>query len=243
VFAKAIETLVRYFDSRRSPQSGAIPAESAARSGGKTVWSTSNLSLAIDLWDGAGKVPRELARKMRHSAAKTDQVFLKLAHDLTRSGKGFLSVAHTDTLEPQGNAPYTGPWGHAGPANLCLLRYRQVKLAGYRKLVLDAAAGYLNDEPKIQVALHPGALGHVVFLMLGAYELTGQKEYLDRADHFARKAIRLFLDDSSPLPKATSKHDHYEAVTGGDTLMMALLKLWATKNRPNMKLRLIYSDR
>jgi hypothetical protein len=44
-------------------------------------------------------------------------------------------------------------------------------------------------------------------------------------------------------PKATSRHEHYKAVTGGDTLMMSLLKLWATKNRPDLKLRLIYSDR
>jgi hypothetical protein len=44
-------------------------------------------------------------------------------------------------------------------------------------------------------------------------------------------------------PKATSKHKHYEVVTGNDTLMMSLLKLWATQNKPDLKLRLTYSDR
>jgi hypothetical protein len=29
------------------------------------------------------------------------------------------------------------------------------------------------------------------------------------------------------LPKATSKHDHYEAVTGSDTLLMALFEALA----------------
>lgn len=243
VFAKAIDTLVRYFDGRRSPQSGAIPAESAPRSKGKVLWSTSNLSLAIDLWESAQKMPDELARKMRQCASRTDDVFLKLGHDLKRGGKGFLLSAHTDTLQPQEQGAYSGPWGNAGTANLCLLRYRQVKLDGYKKLVMDAANLYLDSEPEIKFALHPGTLGHIIYLMLGAYELTGQKQYLDRADYFAQRAIELFLTDDSPLPKATSKHTHYEAVTGSDTLMMALLKLWTTKNRPDMKLRLVYSDR
>ncbi len=243
VFAKAIDTLVQYFDGRRSPQSGAIPAESAPRSKGKVLWSTSNLSLAIDLWESAQKMPDELARKMRQCASRTDDVFLKLGHDLKRGGKGFLLSAHTDTLQPQEQGAYSGPWGNAGTANLCLLRYRQVKLDGHKKLALDAANLYLDGEPEIKFALHPGTLGQIVYLMVGAYELTGQKQYLDRADYFAQRAIELFLTDDSPLPKATSKHTHYEAVTGSDTLMMALLKLWTTKNRPDMKLRLDYCDR
>jgi hypothetical protein len=234
---------VDYFDGRRSPQSGALPAESASRSKGKVLWSTSNLSLAIDLWDSADKMPDELAKKMRQCASRTDEVFLKLGHDLKRGGKGFLQSAHTDTLEPLEQGAYSGSWGHAGPANLCLLRYRQIKLAGYKKLALDAAKLYLDSEPEIKVALHPGALGHIIYLMLGVHGITGEKRYLDRADYFAQRAIKLFLTGDSPLPKATSKHDHYEAVTGSDTLMMAMLKLWATKNRPDMKLRLIYCDR
>ncbi len=243
VFAKAIDTLVQYFDGRRSPQSGAIPAESAPRSKGKVLWSTSNLSLAIDLWDSAQKMPDELARKMRQCASRTDDVFLKLGHDLKRGGKGFLLSAHTDTLQPQEQGAYSGPWGNAGTANLCLLRYRQVKLNGYKKLALDAAKLYLDGKPETKFALHPGTLGQIIYLMVGAYELTGQKQYLARADYFAQRAIKLFISDDSPLPKATSKHTHYEAVTGSDTLMMALLKLWTTKNRPDMKLRLVYCDR
>jgi hypothetical protein len=243
LFLKAIETLVTYFDSRRSSQSDAIPAESAARSGGKILWSTSNLSLAIDVWDGAKRVPKELAQKMRQSTSRTDKVFLKLDHNIGPEGKGFVGTAHVDTLKPSENGGYTQPWGHAGTANLCLHRYNQVKLDGYKKLVLDTANLYLAGEPETKSALHPGSLGQIVFLLVGVYELTGESRYLNRADYYAERAFELFFDQSSPLPKATSKHDHYEAVTRADTLMMAILKLWATKNRPDLKLRLEYCDR
>jgi len=243
VFARAIDTLVGYFDSRRSPQSDAFPAESAERSGGKALWTTSNLMYAICTWNGADYMPDELAWKMRQSALRTDRAFLKLAHDLKPGGKGFVGNAHVDTLEPNPQGGYTSGWGHAGTANICYVRYEQVKLGEYKKLILDAAKLYLDNEPEIKFALHPGTLGHVIYLMLAAHELTGRKEYVDRADYFARRAIQLFFDDTSPLPKATSKHDHYEAVTGADTLMMALLRLWAVKNRPELELRLVYSDR
>ena len=48
---------------------------------------------------------------------------------------------------------------------------------------------------------------------------------------------------TSPLPKACSHHDHYEAVACSDTLIMALLDLWAAKTNPELKLELVYTDR
>ena len=83
----------------------------------------------------------------------------------------------------------------------------------------------------------------VIFHLLAAYEQSGEAKYLDRADHFARLGVRTFLGDGSPLPRASSRHDHYEAITRGDTLMMALLRLWQVQHRPKLKLRLVYSDR
>jgi len=44
------------------------------------------------------------------------------------------------------------------------------------------------------------------------------------------------------MPKASHIHDHYEAVTNGDTLMMALLRLWQVQNQPERKLALVFTD-
>ena len=253
IFLRAIETLLNSFEGRRSRISGGLPAENDARYKGKMLWPDSNLSLAIDLWDSAEFVPEELAAKMRESASKTDRVFLSIKHDLSANGQGFVVATHTDTLKVSDvqyhRRSYTLPWtsGYsqntdARVANLCMLRYRQVGLEGYRNLILDALQRYMTTEPDIDYPVHPGALGDVIFLMLAGHEITGQQRYLDRADHFAHKAIKLFLSDS-PLPAASSKHNHYEAITRGDTLMMALLKLWAVKSRSAGELRLIYNDR
>ncbi len=243
LYLKAIEKLVDYFDGRRNPLSDALPAESAPRSKGRILWATSNLSLAIDLWDAAGMVPDELAEKMRRSARRTDRVFLRLAHELQPGGRGFLLSAKTENLEPIAQGAYAGGWDAAGPANLCMVRYRQTGNRGYRRLVLAAGRLYLDSEPATEHALHPGALGRVIYLMLNAYELTGEKRYLRRADYYAKRAVELFFDDGLPLPKATSKHKHYEAVTGADTLMASLLRLWAAANRPDLRLKLVYCDR
>lgn len=256
VFLRAIDTLLTYFNTRRNPKAGAIPAESHSRSKGKLVWPSSNLSLAIDCRDSAACLPDGLARKLRNSAAKTDKVFLAIPHALgPKRSQGFVKACHADTLaaeDPRTHGKgrtHTRTWAtgygegtHAGFANLCMLRYRQCRLEGYRDLVLAAADLYLDSEPDIDFPVYPGTLGQAIYLMLAARELTGEQKYLSRADHFARRAVGLFSDDSSPLPKASSKHTHYEAITRADTLMMALLKLWQVRNKPDARIELVYND-
>ena len=248
VFIKAIETLLGYFEKRRNPDSGAIPAESAERSKGAMMWPPSNVSLAVDLWEGAGLVPGGLAEKMRRSAQQTDRIFLGMSHDLRPDGRGFIKTAKTATLEAM-EGGYTRLWetGYgdqttAAIANLCLLRYQQVCTDGYKQLAVNAAYRYLDSEPLIEFPVYPGTLGDVIHLMLGAYKITGEEKCLHRANHFACQAIGLFLD-GSPLPSATNKHDHYEAITRADTLMMALLELWIIENRPDAEVDLVYTDR
>ncbi|WP_236980402.1 hypothetical protein [Membranihabitans maritimus] len=73
--------------------------------------------------------------------------------------------------------------------------------------------------------------------------MSSEKDYLDRANYFAGKAIEMFLNDTSPLPKASTHHDHYEAITRGDTLMMSLLRLWKNSNKVEVDIGLGYSDR
>jgi hypothetical protein len=86
-------------------------------------------------------------------------------------------------------------------------------------------------------------MGNVILLMLNAHELTGQRDYLDAAERFAQEGVDLFLSDDCPLPKASHAHDHYEAVTDGDTLMMAFLRLWQAEDKPTRKLDLVFTDR
>ncbi|MBN1291302.1 MAG: hypothetical protein JXB48_05625 [Candidatus Latescibacteria bacterium] len=237
-FLKAIECLVNSYENRRNEKTGGIMAETQSPD---LMWPHSNLSLAVDLWNSAEKVPIELAEKMRACASKTDDVYLKIAHDLSSGGEGFMIHAVTSTLEPGwlrlGKPDDTQPhfsdiwatsYGNATDAQiamLCYLRYRQVPLDGYRTLILDTADRYLTSDPDTTIALYPGALADAIALLLTTYDMTGEKCFLDRADTFGRMAVNIFFD-SSPLPRASSKHDHYEAITRGDTLVMDLLLLW-----------------
>jgi hypothetical protein len=250
-FLKAIETLVDYFDKNSSKQTGAIPC---CTNPGRIeiIWPESNLSLAVDLWDAADRLPGDLARKLRQRAFKTDRVYLTLAHDFGPSGKGFVAGANVHTLQRLTEGPWTDTaiwatgYGKATDsqiAMLCYLRYQQVKLDGYRKLVLDAASRYLYTEPDVTITLYPGSMADAIFHMLAAYELSRQDYYLKRAEYFAQQAVDIFLHDSSPLPKSSSAHNHYETITGGDDLMVALLGLWAAQNNKADKISLVYNHR
>lgn len=79
-------------------------------------------------------------------------------------------------------------------------------------------------------------------MLLGAYRLNQTPIYLQRAQQLAAQAETLFFADGA-LPRASSQVSHYEAITRGDTLVMALLDLWAIQNRPDLDLGLIWSDR
>lgn len=218
------------------------------------MWPQSNLSLAVDLWDHADKMPAQLARRMRASVSRTDDVFPRMGHDLAPEGEGFVKAAHSDTLEPRDvrdpnrrchTQLWTTGYGDATDAriaNLCLLRYRQASVEGYKDLALAAADRYLDAVPNTEFPLYPGTFGHVILLLADTYALTDEQRYLNRANHFARYAIEVFSGDDAPLPQASSQHDHYEAITLADTLMMGLLKLWAVQSGMDGELP-IFTDR
>jgi hypothetical protein len=256
---KAIECLVASFQARRNGATGIIPAESRTL---ELAWPQSNLSLAIDLWASAPRVPEKIAEKMRACAAGIDDTFLAIKHDLSSDGKGFLKAVRASTLEAtdtyavrgtkKPGAPldsHTRTWetgyGDATDAQvamLCLLRSQQARKADYERLFLAAAERYLKRDPDLTIALYPGALGEAIAVMLGAYRLTHELKFLERADAFADTALDVFWKDS-PLPRASSKNDHYEAITRGDTLAMVLLELWAAHAAPATDLHLIWTDR
>jgi len=245
-YLRHIETLVGYFESRRNKKTGALPAESAERSRGMTIWSSSNLSLAIDLTDGAAMVPAATSALMRACAEKVDGTYLSLEHDLSAGGRGFTTSAHIETLETQGRtrlwATGYGQATDAQVANMCLMRYEQRPLEGYKTLALQAADRYLDSAPDTTIPLYPGALADAMELLINCYQMEGDEKYLARAAYFAEEGLRIFFGDSS-LPRASAQHGHYEAITRGDTLAMALLKLWAVKNKIELQAPLIWNER
>jgi hypothetical protein len=113
---------------------------------------------------------------------------------------------------------------------------------GYHRLIAACANRYLKNNPPAAAIQKPGIIGDVIMLMTAAYEFSGNRKYLHRADYIARLGMDNFLD-ISPLPRAAVGFDHYEAITRADTMMMALLKLWQIQNKPKTELRLVYTDR
>lgn len=226
-FLQAIESVLVGLERARLEEGGMLVGGSKKR-GGRRAY---DVSLAVSLGNSAGKVPPELAAKMREVASTNDRVFASAQAGTTASGEGNLwSNAY-------------GGSGPAGSANVCMLRYRQVADDAYRRTVLQWADVYRRREVNLSEPVWPGTMGNVVFLMLNAHELTGDVAYLDAADRFAAKGITLFLGDGCRLPKASHVHDHYEAVTNGDTLMMSLMRLWLVKNKRTLDPPLLFTDR
>lgn len=255
IFSRAVETLVDMYNRLSSDTTGAIPCSSRPERA-QIMWPESNLSLAVDLTDAADVFPPALRQKMLTRAARTDQVYLALKHDFTPKGSGFVAGADIHTLGAfeGGNWTHTQPWAtgygkstDAQIANLCFLRYQQLQdspaKSAYRKLILDCANRYLTSEPDLTNTIYPGPMGDVIFHQLAVNTLSGEKRFLERANFFAKIAIESFLTEGIALPKASSRHEHYEAITRGDTMMMALLKLWQVQQRPDLQIRLVYCDR
>lgn len=203
-------------------------------------WPGSNLELARCLWKSAPSMGGALAPRMRGLALRQDEQFLGLPHTLL-SGGGFVACVDSSNGVPRVrsmNRPYTETWSsgyghgiHAEMANLCYARLRQLEgerpdlAAKYRALVLATADIYATARPDAKELLMPGALASAIELMLGAHALTGERKYADGADALGRLGVSLFLGDGRPLPKATNRHSHYEAITGGPDFMKALLDL------------------
>ena len=96
----------------------------------------------------------------------------------------------------------------------------------YRELAFAAAKLYITKaDPDQLTTVQPRPFADMIEFMLVAHERTGERKYLEHAVYFADKAIELFFDDKSALPKVTSRHDFYEAQSGGPNLALALYNL------------------
>ncbi len=230
VYLKAIETVATRLEAMRR-SGGMIVGGSTA----KPTLRPRAPGFAVSLGEVAPMLPDELGARLREIAT---------ANDDPPSEKKDTPPAEEEKKKNFWTSGYGGAGGEiATVANIRMLRYRQVKLPQYKTEILAAAEQYMKEEIDLTYPVYPGTVGKVILLMLNARELTGEKRYLDRADHFAREALKLFTGDGCPLPKATHMYDHYEAVTGADMLMMALMQLWAVEQQPPVSLPLTFADR
>ncbi|MBI4558439.1 MAG: hypothetical protein HY706_12730 [Candidatus Hydrogenedentes bacterium] len=246
VFLQAIETLVNYFERVRHPETGLLPSVNPEGKNDVIAWPLSQLSLSIDLWDTADKVPRRLAEALRVSARKNDESFLRVQSEgrFERNGIIAASPYQTEVHASTGGCDLWlsgyGKTSNAGAAMICYERFLQTKDTQYRSIVLQVAQRYLTSEPDAALELHPCAFGDAIYLMIAAHRLEHDPRYLEQAGHFADQSITVFWDHG-PLPRASSRVQHYESITRSDTLARSLLLLWSELTKKNLDLR--YLDR
>ncbi|HVR76509.1 MAG TPA: hypothetical protein VMT52_19425 [Planctomycetota bacterium] len=223
-FLKAIDVLLSRYEKKRHPGTGRIPEEE----GHPEAWVASTLSLAVDCDGAAHLVPDPLASRLRAFAAREDEVFCALPHDLKRAG-GFVACIDVDTEKPcEARTPlWTGGVRGGTTAQvglLCVSRYENTGKVAYRELLHAAADLYLGSLPAEDADAWPATFGHAISLELAAWRSTARQAYLDRARELANQAVEKLFGES-PLPRASLKSDHYETITGADTLALALVEL------------------
>ncbi len=253
ILLKAIEVVLE--GQERNRREDGLLAGGSLKKGSRR---THDLGLAVSLGEAAPMLPEPLAARLR---------------DVAQINDGDLAAARVSVSPDANlwSAGYGASGGQiASAACLRLLRYRQNGPPAYKDLshnrpsqagrpsrtelptglgtgpktlVLDTARQYLTGPINFSFPVHPGTVGNVIQLLLDAHELTAEKAYLARAEALAAEAVQVFTGDGCPLPKASHLHDHYEAVTGADTLMMALLNLWARQQTPPRDLGLQFTDR
>lgn len=202
------------------------PPTKPTRLGADISNALSDLSLAIDCDAASRLVPEPHASKWQRFANEKDRMFCSLQHDLKANG-GFI----TGEPEATGADRNTPLWmarngGHttAQVGMMCVSRYENTGKVAYRDLIHAAADAYLNSMPGPDADVWPMTFGHAISLQVAAWRSTAQQVYLDRARALADFALKHFFDQG-PLPRASLKSAHYEAITGADTLALGLVEL------------------
>jgi len=236
-FLQAIEVMLKHFESKRHPKTGLI---NQSRGAAFAVM-TQSLSMAIDCDWAAGLVPEPLASRLKQFAAREDEIFCSLPH--APRDRGFLNRVMRATglpeqvPESQAQTVYTTPWesryGGTIPtavvAMMCVTRYEQTHQPAYRDLAIAAADAYLTSVPEAEADVWPGTFAQVITTELAAFRWTQREVYLERARALADEAVKIFWQDN-PLPRASTKTDHYESITGAPSLALALLEVHAATN-------------
>ena len=216
-FLQAIETLLKRCDESVT---GLIAQTNTSLA--------SVLSLAVDCDGAAHRVPEPLASRLRAFAAREDERFCSLPHNV-KASRGFLTMAarSPDKSKPQ----HTPLWqarfdGHttAQIGMMCVSRYDNTAKIAYRDLIFAAADAYLDALPSETDDVWPMTFGHAISLELAAWRHSAKPEYMDRARKLGEMAVEKFWGTNA-LPRASLKSAHYESITGAETLALALLEL------------------
>ncbi len=182
----------------------------------------------------ARRLPPEVDPKRRQEAEQRYPGLLR--HNRTLGG-GLQTVS--TTLSPLWVMAY-GSSGASGAALLHLTRYQQTRDERFLRLAEEIADQYLAEGlPKATQDLWPRACGQVVSLLLALGRENGMAaEKRQRYWEFARSttALALGLFSKNGLFRADGVADHYEAITGADDLLWALLQLHCQLNKPELNL-------
>jgi hypothetical protein len=162
-------------------------------------------SWAIDCDAAARLMPEPLASNLMLSAEATDDFFCSNA-----------TIAR--------NQHWTHSNRLAQTAMVCVSRYENTSDVRYRDLIHRAANVYLDSLPPEGADAWPITFGQAISLEVAAWRSTAQQKYLDGARALADFAVKHFFDQG-PLPRASLKSNHYEAITGADTLALGLVEL------------------
>jgi hypothetical protein len=118
----------------------------------------------------------------------------------------------------------------AATAMFCLARFEQVGKPAYRSAAIAIADQYRDSSPEEDLDAWPLAFAHAISAQAAAYRWTQRPIYRDQAERLARMAVELYWQDN-PLPRASLKTGHYEAITGADSLALALLDVHALRHK------------
>jgi hypothetical protein len=200
-FLRAIEAILARFERKRVQKDGTFIGTLGP----------------LDLEMAATMVPDALARRLRAFAAQEDE----------------LTFQEMKKLFPGTNQSAIPKWQNgysagtlASAAMFYLGRYEQTRHPTYRNAVLKIADEYLNSRPGEDVDAWPQSFAHVISTQIAAHWITEKPIYLAEAQRFAQMAADVFWQDN-PLPRASKQTGHYEAITGGDSLALALLQVHA----------------
>ncbi len=186
------------------------------------------------LWEAASLVPSRTEPWRRLVRQLDERAFADPASELLSASS---NPAPTSNRPSRPRPSALGPlwdmaYGSAGVSGRALLDYTRYRQTGDRRFLdaVEAVAERFLAEglPQQRAHLWPRAAGQVISLMVALCEEAALGEekrgrYLEFARQTADMALEVFAKNG--LFRAAGSAQHYEAITGADDLLYALLQL------------------